>query len=99
MTWRLRRTEQASEDLLEIWLYIAAENPQAADRLLDGFDAAFRATADFPRIGKPVDEIAPDHRTIVHGHYLIIYRVDAATRVCELVRVVHGARRWEDMIG
>ena len=99
MTWSLRRTELASDDLLEIWLYIAAENPQAADKLLYGLDSAFRLVADFPRIGKPIDDIAPDHRTLVHGHYLLVYRVDETARVCELVRVVHGARRWADLIG
>ena len=31
----LRRTAQAEEDLIELWLYIAQDNPGAADRLLD----------------------------------------------------------------
>ncbi|BAY72832.1 hypothetical protein NIES23_56600 (plasmid) [Trichormus variabilis NIES-23] len=32
---RLIRTAKAEEDLIEIWMYIAVENPEAADRLLD----------------------------------------------------------------
>ena len=31
----IRRTAQAEEDLVDIWLYIAQDNPGAADRLLD----------------------------------------------------------------
>jgi toxin ParE1/3/4 len=31
----IRRTALAEGDLIDIWLYIAAENPGAADRLLD----------------------------------------------------------------
>jgi hypothetical protein len=35
---RLRRTARAEEDLIEIWTYIARDNPKAADRLLDQLD-------------------------------------------------------------
>jgi toxin ParE1/3/4 len=32
------RTAQAEEDLIEIWLYIAQDNPVAADDLLDDIE-------------------------------------------------------------
>jgi toxin ParE1/3/4 len=31
----IRRTAQAEEDLIDLWLYIAQDNPGAADRLLE----------------------------------------------------------------
>lgn len=31
----IQRTAQAEEDLIEIWIYIAQDNPRAADRVLD----------------------------------------------------------------
>jgi toxin ParE1/3/4 len=35
---KIIRSDAAEEDLLEIWLYIAADNPAAADRLLSKID-------------------------------------------------------------
>ena len=32
---RVTRSAQAEEDLIDIWLTIAADNPSAADRVLD----------------------------------------------------------------
>ncbi|MGH8129440.1 MAG: type II toxin-antitoxin system RelE/ParE family toxin [Steroidobacteraceae bacterium] len=43
-------SKRASEDLLEIWLYIAADNIEAADRLLAEFDAKFRLLAAYSLI-------------------------------------------------
>jgi hypothetical protein len=31
----IQRTAQAEEDLIELWIYIAQDNPAAADRVLD----------------------------------------------------------------
>jgi toxin ParE1/3/4 len=42
---RLLRTARAEEDLVEIWTYIADDNPVAADRLLDLFDEKSRSFA------------------------------------------------------
>jgi plasmid stabilization system protein ParE len=36
---RLRHTNQARADLLDIWRTIAADNPMAADRVLDRLEA------------------------------------------------------------
>lgn len=35
----LRFTRSAENDLLEAWLYVAEENPVAADRLIDRIEA------------------------------------------------------------
>ena len=32
----VRRTARAEDDLVDIWLYIAEDNPNAADRFLEG---------------------------------------------------------------
>jgi plasmid stabilization system protein ParE len=40
MAGRVTRTARAEQDLIEIWTYIAADNPRAADRLLDRIDEA-----------------------------------------------------------
>lgn len=65
--WTLERTEQVEQDLLDIWAYVAADNPNAADRLLRTFEELFDKTADFPELGRSVDHIVPGHRILVRG--------------------------------
>lgn len=38
----IQRTAQAEEDLIEIWIYIAQDNPGAADRMLDDIEQCFQ---------------------------------------------------------
>ncbi|MDP6543948.1 MAG: type II toxin-antitoxin system RelE/ParE family toxin [Phycisphaerae bacterium] len=38
MNRRVQRTDQAREDLIGIWSYIADDDPDATDRLLDEID-------------------------------------------------------------
>ena len=48
---RIIRTSQAREDVLEIWAYIAQDNPTAADKLLRKLDETISLLADTPDIG------------------------------------------------
>lgn len=48
----VRRTEEAEADLTEIWVYIAADNPGAADRTLLGLMETEDRLAAFPEIGR-----------------------------------------------
>jgi plasmid stabilization system protein ParE len=41
----------ALTDLNEIWEYIAADNPGAADRVLEDIHEAIRALVSFPQLG------------------------------------------------
>jgi toxin ParE1/3/4 len=92
----LKRTAQAEEDLIEIWLYIAQENPDAADRMLDQFENKFSLLAQQPQLEPARPDIAPDLRYFPVGSYLVLYRETPG--VVEIVRVVHGARRWVDLL-
>jgi toxin ParE1/3/4 len=47
----IRRTAQAEEDLIDLWLYIAQDNPGAADRLLDEIEDKLSLLADHPQLG------------------------------------------------
>jgi len=94
MTWTLRRTDRALNDLADIFDYVALDNPAAAARLVTELLEQFDRAGDFPNIGRKADEIAADHRVRVHGRYLLIYAVYDGEKVVELVRVVHGARDW-----
>jgi toxin ParE1/3/4 len=86
----LRRTRRAEQDLIDIWLWIAADSPSAADRLLARIDSTCRRLAEHPRLGPARPDIAADARAFVVGRYLVLYRL--TDNGIEIVRVVHGAR-------
>lgn len=48
----VKRTAQAEEDLIEIWIYIAQDNPKAADRVLDNIEEKCDALANNPLMGR-----------------------------------------------
>ena len=80
----------AKDDLLEIWAYIAKDNPQAADRMLDRIWDGFRVVAQFPMGGTARPELAAGLRCYSVGNYVIYYR--PAKDGIEVARVLHGAR-------
>jgi toxin ParE1/3/4 len=91
----IRRTAQAEEDLIDIWLYIAQDNPGAADRLLDEIEEKFFLLPDQPKLGPARLDIAEECRYFPVGNYLILYRIISGG--IEVVRVVQGARRLENL--
>ena len=91
----IRRTAQAEEDLIDLWLYIAQDNPRAADRLLDEIEDKCSLLAANPQLGPARRDIAPDCRYFPVGRYLILYRL--IPDGIEVVRVVQGSRRLEDL--
>jgi plasmid stabilization system protein ParE len=54
----VRRTARAEDDLVDIWLYIAADNPDAADRLLEEIDRKCLLLASNPLLGRLRPDIA-----------------------------------------
>ena len=98
MSWSLRRTEQAIDDLADIYEYIASDNPDAAERLVLSLVSAFDRTADYPEIGRSAEQVGPGFRLLSRGNYLLIYRVLLDERCIELLRVVHRARDWPSLL-
>jgi toxin ParE1/3/4 len=90
------RTARAEEDLIEIWLSIANDNPTAADKLLDHIEAVFVLLAEYPTLGPARPDLAPELRYFVVRKYLILYQQTAGG--VEIVRVVHGARYLPDLV-
>ena len=94
MTWRL--TRRAEIDISEILDYVGSNDPAAADRLHLSLLAAFELAAEHPKLGVGRDWVRPGLRMIVAGNYLVMYR-QAGTDVT-IVRVLHGARRWWELV-
>lgn len=96
MSRHVRLTEQAREDILDIWEYIARDNVQAADGLVDRFTDTYQKLADLPGMGVRQDQYRPGLRCFPVGKYIIFYTV--ADDHIEVYRVLHGARRLEDLL-
>ena len=94
---RLIRTNQAREDVLDIWAYIARDNSQAADKLVRKLDDAMQLLAENPTLGIPQFQYRQNLRCKpVAKRYVIFYEpVDDGVRV---LRVLHGARDWRILI-
>jgi toxin ParE1/3/4 len=93
LIWR----PQAREDLVDIHVVIALDNPSASDRMLAEFEAAAGRLRDFPRLGVRRSDIRPGLRMLVVRPYLLLYETfpdtdDGPVDRTEIVRVVHGHR-------
>jgi toxin ParE1/3/4 len=86
---------EARADLLEIWLYIATENPDAADRVLSTINDKAQALLANPEMGRRREELAYSLRSTPSGSYLIFYRISDSN--IEIVRVLHSARDIESI--
>ncbi len=83
-------SRRAEAELRQIWRYIAAENPAAADRLLLKIDDKLQILRDFPKIGTLRTDIRPGFRMLVEGNYLLLYEYDEANDAVELISAVDG---------
>jgi len=86
----IKRSPLLRNDLIEIWLYIAQDNPAAADRFLDLLEEKFLVLAANSRIGRLRSDIGPGVRSFAVGSYLVLYRERPGG--VEIGRVIHGRR-------
>ena len=86
-----RLTEQAEADLDDLWAYIAANNPDAADRMVDAVLEASRVHVRFPGMGQNRDDLRPGLRCFVVSPYVVFYRPVEET--IEVLRILHGRAR------
>ena len=91
----LRISPRASEDLLEIWSYIADDSEANADGFIDKIYETMELLARQPGLGHHRDELAPGIQSFPLGRYIIFYRV--VNGAIEIVRVLHGARDIENI--
>ena len=87
----------AAKDQHEIWEFIARDNVDAADRLLEKLYACFQKLAAHPEIGHVRTEWTElPVRFWSLGAYLIVYRIRKNTP--EIVGVFHGARNLPELL-
>ena len=88
---RIRFTNSAETDLLELWLNIAEENLVAADESLDLIQATVSLLGTQPEMGRARPELADGLRSFpTRTPYIIFYVPDEDDLL--VVRVLHHAR-------
>jgi toxin ParE1/3/4 len=85
------RTASADEDLIDIWTNIAANNPSAADLVLDAIERRWQQLAQHPYSGMAREDIAAGIRHLIAGQYLTLYRITGDG--IEIIRVIHSRRK------
>ena len=90
-------SRQARHDLLNIYVMIGLERPDAAERYFDRIEEKAAQLIDQPRLGVRRRDIHPKARMLVEAPYLILYETIPNTntgpiRAVEIVRVVDGRR-------
>ena len=89
---------EAVADLQEIWIYIAKDNPAAADKLEDDIYQACELLAKNPRLGHKRPDLTDEPVLFwpVRGQYLVIYQ--RATQPLKVARILHAARDAKEQI-
>jgi len=89
----------AVADLETVVEHVAAEDPRAARRLLDGLERRARALESLPRRGRVVPELAAllvrGYREIIHGPYRLIYSVEG--RRVDVLALLDGRRDLQSL--
>ena len=86
----LIKSPTSEEDLIDIWLYIAEDQPVNADRLLDRLNEAMIKLTEMPKMGVERSELIKGLRIYPLGKYILYYRIK--DNDLEVVRVLSSSR-------
>jgi len=82
----------ARDDLLGIVRYIGKDNPVRARSFGKDLRDKTKPLAQHPELGRPGR--LPDIRElVVHSNYIVFYRVLAAARTVQILKVKHAAQQ------
>lgn len=90
---KLRFRPDALADLEDIYDYIAADDPAAADELIHLIREKCKFLAKTPYGGRARPEIRSDLRSFPVKSYVIFYRIESDA--VEIVNVIRGSRDVE----
>ena len=90
MPHRIVVTRQAERNLEEIGDYIALDNPRKAHETLLRLRSRIERLAVFPERNRIREDLGRDHRILVVGNYLVVYRIEGD--LVYILRVSQGSR-------
>jgi plasmid stabilization system protein ParE len=89
MGWQVALTDEAETDLGNVVAFLAQKSPTAAERIGLELVALIFSLDLLPQRGASVRN-RPGLRKLAHRHYLIIYRVNEAAGLVEIIRIWDG---------
>lgn len=94
MAFRIRPAAKA--DIRATYRTIAADDPAAARRWVERIEERCSRLAEMPGMGVARPDVRPGLRLWPVGNYLVLYQ-QVGDHV-EIVRVLHVARNWPDLL-
>jgi plasmid stabilization system protein ParE len=86
LTW----TREAETWLLDIFAYIAQDNPEAATRVVEGIYERTQVLSEFPQVGHRYQSMEDrEVRILLYGHYRIAYLIKSEQDI-DILGVFHG---------
>jgi toxin ParE1/3/4 len=82
----------ARADLTNAYTYIAADDPEAAERVVRAIVRAAEGLAEFPAMGRVGALPGTRERIMSRYRYKIVYR--AHGEQIEILRIIHTAQNW-----
>ena len=93
MAYKLIWSPAARDDLHDIVIFIARDNPERA--MSFGYELISQTDRlqGFPEIGRMVPEYRNANiRELIFSPYRLVYRINHHRKLCEIARVWHSAR-------
>jgi toxin ParE1/3/4 len=95
----IRWTMEASNWLQNIYDYISLENPNAAQRVVEGIYKKVQILKEFPRIGHIYRrEAEGEIRILLYGHYKIAYLAQSDDTI-QILGIFHSTMEIERYLG
>ena len=84
-------TPEALQDRIDIWDYIATDNPHAAARMDELFSDSANRLAEHPKLGR-AGKVPGTRELVAHEHYRLVYEINNET--VWVLTLIHTARLW-----
>jgi toxin ParE1/3/4 len=94
---RVVLSDDALEDLADIWTYIALDDPSKATDYVQFVRSRIGLLVDYPAAGRDRDDVAPKVRSLTVSSHLVLYRV-TPTEI-QVLRIVSGRRNLRQLLG
>jgi toxin ParE1/3/4 len=91
---RVSWSARAREDIVQLVMHIAEENPDAAERIERRIYQATAHLAEQPSMGRPGRVDGTRELVIAGTSYIVPYRVRG--HAVEIITVLHGAQQWPE---
>jgi toxin ParE1/3/4 len=85
-------TARADYDADAVWEHIAADNLDAADRIVERLRSSADRLTDHPLFGRKGRDPGTREMIVSGAPYILIYRL--VGNAIEILRVLHGKQQW-----